>query len=239
MLNYVLAILGKLSGYVITPLVFPFRDFINHYVFNFIKNNNMKLNRFVIISEDLEKYYLPKGYITKRETNKFLGYILMFFWFYIDNDADLTCCSRAFVSSNDVKGLARIGSYFDLGDLQRENTTSIWTNWTNFKNFYYWMVIRNGFYNYNYLIEDSYLNQCGSFKLKPNERIHESNRDLKNFSEHSFYQDSNGKWFFIATLCRMYKGKAYGYEIGWRRLPNNRVNAVIRLYWKKDFKAKK
>lgn len=235
-LNYVLAILGKLSGYIITPLVFPFRNYINHYVFNFIKNNNMKLNRFVIVSEDFEKYYLPKGYITKRETNKFLGYILMFFWFYIDNDANLTCCSQAFTDSKDVKGLTYIGSYFELGDLQRENTTPIWTNWTNFKNFYYWMVVRNGFYNYNYLVEDSVMNECGNFNhLDRDPRIHENYKPLQNFDVHHFFQDSNGKWFFRTAMCRIIKGKAYGYEIGWYRTSSGGVNAKIRVQWAKVF----
>jgi hypothetical protein len=35
------------------------------------------------------------------------------------------------------------------------------------------------------------------------------------------------------TLCKHYKGFAYGYEIGWRRKDLNGVNAVIRIHWKK------
>lgn len=45
--------------------------------------------------------------------------------------------------------------------------------------------------------------------------------------------DSNGKWFFLMTLCKHYKGFAYGYEIGWRRKDLSGVNAAIRIYWKK------
>ena len=38
------------------------------------------------------------------------------------------------------------------------------------------------------------------------------------------------------TYCKMIKGKAYGFEIGYRRLNNGGVNAVVRKYfgWKKD-----
>ena len=53
------------------------------------------------------------------------------------------------------------------------------------------------------------------------------------YSEHGFYQDSNGKWFFLCTLCKYIKGKAYGYEIGWRRKDLNGVNAVIRIHFGK------
>lgn len=37
----------------------------------------------------------------------------------------------------------------------------------------------------------------------------------------------------LMTLCKHYKGFAYGYEIGWRRKDLNGVNAVIRLYFGK------
>jgi hypothetical protein len=94
------------------------------------------------------------------------------------------------------------------------------------------MVIRNGFYNFNYIVEDSSLNKCGSF-TSVSGRIHKNGANPVEYSEHRFYQDSNGKWFFILTKCKHFKGKAYGYEIGWRRKNLNGVNAVIRLYWKK------
>ena len=32
------------------------------------------------------------------------------------------------------------------------------------------------------------------------------------------------------TRCKHFRGKAYGYEIGWRRKDTGGVNAVIRLY---------
>ena len=237
--NYLVSIIGKLLGYIITPIVFSYRDYINNYAWNFIKQNNIKYNRSTIYKEDDEKYYTKNGFIYKRKTNKFLGYIILVPFFFIDNDANLTSCSLAFTKAEDVKGLKLIGSYFDLGDRAMENKISVnpFTNWQNFKQFYYWMVIRNGFYNYNYIVEDSYMNSTTGFtkEFPPNERIHGSNKNLKDFNEHRFYQDKSGKWFFICTLCRMYKGKAYGYEFGWRRLSNGGVNAVIRLYWSKSF----
>lgn len=229
--NNIVAILFKLVGYVVTPLIFPHRYYINNYVFNFIISNKMKLNRMIIVGEDENRYITPKGYINKRKTNKVLGYILLVLWFFIDNDASLDCCSTAFVKPEDVKGLVIEGNWFDLGDKQRLNNISIWSNWHNFKSFYYWMVIRNGFYNYNYLVEDSYMDDCGILPYPPNERIHESNPNIQPFSEHRFYKDSNGKWFFIATKCWLDKdGFASGYEIGFRRLRDNKVNAVIRFY---------
>jgi hypothetical protein len=94
------------------------------------------------------------------------------------------------------------------------------------------MVYRNGFYNYNYIVEDSSLNKCGSF-TSVSCRIHKNGPNPVEYSEHGFYQDSNGKWFFLMTLCKHYKGYAYGYEIGWRRKSLSGVNAVIRIHWKK------
>ena len=91
------------------------------------------------------------------------------------------------------------------------------------------MIIRNGFYNFNYIIEDSYLDACGEFEtVSP--RISKDGPNPVEFSEHGFYQDSNGKWFFLCTLCKHFRGKAYGYEIGWRRKDTGGVNAVTRLY---------
>ena len=234
--HYIKAICGKLTGYIITPLVFPHRDFIRNYTYNFIMTNGLPLKRNTIHKEDEEKYYTKKGFIYKRKTNKFLGYIIMFLWRYLDDDASLTSCSSAFVDLKTVKGLVIEGSYFDIGDKAKENKISIWTNWKNFKDFYYWMVIRNGFYNYNYYDEDSILNNCGDFKHLPKDpRIHEGYKPLKNFDVHQFFQDSNGKWFFRTAICRIIKGKAYGYEIGWYRTSSGDVNAKIRIQWAKVF----
>ena len=58
-LNYIVAILFKLVGYVVTPLIFPHRYCINNYVFNFIINNKMKLNRMIIVGEDeVDQFFL-------------------------------------------------------------------------------------------------------------------------------------------------------------------------------------
>ena len=95
------------------------------------------------------------------------------------------------------------------------------------------MVIRNGFYNFNYIVEDSKLNKCGSF-TSISKRFHKEGPNPEEYSEHGFYQDSNGKWFFLMTKCVHWRGKAHGYEIGWRRKDLNGVNAVIRFYWKKS-----
>lgn len=236
--NYLLAILGKLIGYIVTPFIFPHRDWIRNYAWNWMQVNGIKCERSTIHKEDEEKYYTRDGYIIKRKTNKLLGYLVMIPYFFLDDDSDLTSCSRMFVKPENVKGLVNIGSYFSIGDRARENKISIWTNLQNFKDFYYWMVYRNGFYNFNYIIEDSYLNACGKFETVSG-RIHKDGPNPVEYSEHGFYQDSNGKWFFLMTLCKHYKGFAYGYEIGWRRKDLSGVNAVIRIYWKKPIEKTK
>ena len=227
--NYLLAILGKLIGYIVTPLIFPHRDWIRNYAWNWMQVNGIKCQRSTIHKEDEEKYYTRDGYILKRKTNKLLGYLIMIPYFFLDDDSSLTSCSTMFVKPEDVDGLVLVGSYFDLGDRARENKISIWTNWNNFKQFYYWMVYRNGFYNFNYIVEDSYLNACGKFDTVSG-RIHKNGPNPVEYSEHGFYQDSNGKWFFLMTKCVHWRGKAHGYEIGWRRKDLNGVNAVIRVY---------
>ena len=227
--HYVSSIAGKIGGLILTPFIFPHRDWIRNYAWNYMRVNGIECFRSTIHSEDDTKYYTKNGYILKRKTSKVLGKIVMWLYFHLDDDSDLTSCSRMFVKPEEVTGLVHIGSYFDLGDKARENKISIWTNWKNFKQFYYWMVIRNGFYNFNYIVEDSSLNKCGEFG-SISERMHKGGPNLKEFSEHGFYQDSNGKWFFLMTRCKHFKGKAYGYEIGWRRKDTGGVNAVIRLY---------
>ncbi len=231
--HYISSILGKLEGFLITPLVFPHRDWIRNYAWNYMRVNGIECLRSTIHSEDGTKYYTKNGFILKRKTNKILGKVVMWIYYHLDDDSDLTSCSTLFVKPEDVTGLVHIGSYFDLGDRARENKISIWTNWKNFKLFYYWMVIRNGFYNFNYIVEDSKLNKCGSF-TSISKRFHKEGPNPEEYSEHGFYQDSNGKWFFLMTKCVHWRGKAHGYEIGWRRKDLNGVNAVIRFYWKKS-----
>ena len=141
--HYISSILGKLEGLVITPLVFHHRDWIRNYAWNYMKVNWIECFRSTIHSEDDTKYYTKNGYILKRKTNKVLGKVVMWLYFHLDDDSDLTSCSRMFVKPEDVTGLVHIGSYFDLGDRTRENKISIWTNCKNFKQFYYCMVIRN------------------------------------------------------------------------------------------------
>ena len=233
--HYILAGLGKLIGYIVTPLVYPHRDWLRNYVWNWMQVNGIKCNRSTILAEDEFKYYTKNGYILKRKTNKYLGYILVIPYFMLDDDSSLTITSLMFHKPEDVVGLKIVGSYFDLGDRARENKISIWKNWSNFKKFYYWMVIRNGFYNFNYIVEDSYLNQCGNFDHLPKaNRMHKEGNNPIEFSEHHFFQDSNGKWFFRCALCKHIKGKAYGYEIGWYRTSSSGVNAKLRIYFNKD-----
>ena len=228
--HYVSSIVGKIGGLVITPLIFPHRDWIRNYARNYMRVNGIECFRSTIHSEDDTKYYTKNGFILKRKTNKVLGKVVMWLYYHLDDDSNLTSCSKMFVKPEDVTGLVHIGSYFDLGDKARENKISIWTDWKNFKQFYYWMVIRNGFYNFNYIVEDSSLNKCGELAQGVSPRIHKGGPNPKEFSEHGFYQDSNGKWFFLMTRCKHFRGKAYGYEIGWRRKDDGGVNAVIRLY---------
>ena len=230
--NYLVAIPGKVLGLVVTPMIFPHRDWIRNYVWNYMQVNGIKCERSTIHSEDNEKYYTKNGWIVKRKTNKYVGKVISILHRFLDDDSSLTSCSTMFVKPEDVDGLVLVGSYFDLGDRARENKISIWTNWKNFKQFYYWMCIRNGFYNYNYIEEDSYLNACGMLD-SVSKRIHKKGPNPEEFSEHRFYQDSNGKWFFTMNLCKHIRGFAYGYELGWRRKSLNGVNAVIRLHWKK------
>lgn len=231
--HYVLVVLGKLAGYIVTPLVYPHRDWLRNYIWNWMQVNGIKCNRSTIWAEDEFKYYTKNGYITKRKTNKYLGCVLVIPYFMLDDDSNLTITSLMFHKPEDIIGLNLVGSYFDLGDKARENKISIWTNWKNFKQFYYWMVIRNGFYNFNYIVEDSWLNVCGKLDKGPSKRIHKSGGNTEEWSEHGFYKDENGKWFFLCTYCKLINGKAYGYEIGWRRKNDGGVNQVIRLYWAK------
>jgi hypothetical protein len=234
--HYLKAIVGKLSGYILTPIIYPHRDWIRNYNYNYMVVNKLPLKRSTIYKEDGEKYYTKSGWIFKRKTNKLTGKVVMRLWRYLDDDSNLTSCSSMFVKPENVKGLVHIGSYFDIGDKARDNRISIWTNWQNFKDFYYWMVIRNGYYNYNYYDEDSITNSCSGFNLPEDKRMHKRGPNEEEFSIHYFFQDTNGKWFFRTAMCKHYKGFAYGYEIGWYRTSSGTVNAKIRLEIKKPIK---
>ena len=109
--------------------------------------------------------------IFKRKTNKYLGYVVEFLNFYNDDDSNLKITSLMFHKPEEVDGLKIVGSYFDIGDRMRENKINIFKNWKTFKQFYYWSIIRNGFYNFNYVVEDSYMNQCGELAQGVSPRI--------------------------------------------------------------------
>ena len=57
------------------PLVYPHRDWLRNYIWNWMQVNGIKCNRSTIWAEDEFKYYTKNGYITKRKTNKYLGYV--------------------------------------------------------------------------------------------------------------------------------------------------------------------
>lgn len=238
-LHYLVSILGKALAYIVTPFVFPFRHSIRNYVYNYFLSNNVYLDRCTVTSLFKSQYQTSKGFIKKRKTNKFIAYLAVFLWFFLDDDASLDCCSSSYADPLKIKGLNIRGSYFDLGDKQAEN--NIKCTLYNFKSFYYWAVIRNGFYNWNYLIEDSILDRTSGIDLPIHERIHESNKNIQPFKYNEFYQDTSGKWFFYLARCWVdKKGRASGFDLGFRRIqPNgnksNGVNAVARLYWKKKW----
>ena len=77
--------------------------------------NGIKCNRSTIWAEDEFKYYTKNGYINKRKTNKYLGYVLVIPYFLClgDDDTNLTITSLMFHKiSEDVVGLNIVGSYF-------------------------------------------------------------------------------------------------------------------------------
>ena len=43
--HYVLAGLGKLIGYIVTPLVYPHRDWLRNNIWNWMQVNGIKCNR--------------------------------------------------------------------------------------------------------------------------------------------------------------------------------------------------
>ena len=82
--------------------------------------NDIKCNRSTIWAEDEFKYYTKDGYITKRKTNKWLGYLVMIPYFFLDDDSDLKITSRMFHKPEEVDRLKIVGSYFDIVDRMRE-----------------------------------------------------------------------------------------------------------------------
>ena len=230
--NLIISVCGKVTAYVLSPIIYNYSDWIRNYTWNWMQVNGIRCNRSTIHREDEEKYYTADGYILNRKTNKWLGYLVAIPYFYLDDDSDLKITSRMFHKPEEVDGLKIVGSYFDIGDRMRENKINIFKNWKTFKQFYYWSVIRNGFYNFNYVVEDSYLDACGEFETVSH-RIKKDGPNPVEFSEHRFYQDSNGKWFFILTKCKHFRGNVYGYEFGWRRKDLNGTNLVTRIYFGK------
>ena len=85
--HYISSILGKLEGFLITPLVFPHRDWIRNYAWNYMRVNEIECFRSTIHSEDGTKYYTKNGFILKRETNRVLGKVVMWLYSYLDDNS--------------------------------------------------------------------------------------------------------------------------------------------------------
>ena len=85
--HYVLAGLGKLIGYIVTPLVYPHRDWLRNYIWNWMQVNGIRCKRSTIHSEDDTKYYTKNGFILKRETNRVLGKVVMWLYSYLDDNS--------------------------------------------------------------------------------------------------------------------------------------------------------
>ena len=43
--HYILAGLGKLTGYIATPLVYPYRDWLRNYIWNWMQVNGIRCKR--------------------------------------------------------------------------------------------------------------------------------------------------------------------------------------------------
>ena len=85
--HYISSMFGKLEGLFLTPLVFPHRDWIRNYAWNYMRVNGIECERSTIHSEDDEKYYTKNGFILKRKTNRVLGKVVMWLYSYLDDNS--------------------------------------------------------------------------------------------------------------------------------------------------------
>ena len=50
--HYANSILGKMGGLVLTPLIFPHRDWIRNYAWNYMRTNGIECERSTIQKKD-------------------------------------------------------------------------------------------------------------------------------------------------------------------------------------------
>ena len=264
--SMVIPILGKLLAYVWTPIVMPFRYYAHNVVFNwYLQHPSWYFKRLDAVKHniyedgDLYKFKNSDGYIYKRNISFIeFAFAFVFIYLFVATTDDYEMVS-AFIVKRDFKAdketdtsmviegqlvdfgarINIVGSYLTIGDKQRENNLNCYANWTFFKAWYYWGVIRNGFYGWNYNIEDSILNRVTepfsiptkSVRLKTdvyNDVIKVNVGASTLGYEFSFYS-SGDKWFFIWAMAKKFGEKYYGFEIGWRRQSATECNQVTRI----------
>jgi len=189
-LHFLFMIIGTvfyvLLGFIQIPylLVVPFRGWLRNYVYNYVIENKLDLPRLYERYKGKEsslQYYLEPtnhpetngGYIIKRPTNKYVFWIIIWFWLLIDDDSYCDTFSAGhnntyltgerkflgFIPLNNSLGRSLLvgpvcenesirGNSFDIGDKRTLNPK------TNLLGQLIWNG-RNPSYNFNYFFVES------------------------------------------------------------------------------------
>ena len=172
-LRYVFILIAKLVGKIIGVPIFylllPLRHKARHIVYNYVLQNNIYLPR--LLEKDY-KYsqglYTPKnishktyrlkndGYVKYEKISKSRYYLWLFIWIWFDDDSNYDTHDGTESEETFDKPF---GNTWDLGDLRAEYP--IVDGMKTFK----W-ILRNSFYNFNYMFEEIRENDKNFFYVK-------------------------------------------------------------------------
>lgn len=166
-----LKLLGKIIGVPIFYLVLPFRAYARNRVYNYVLQNDIYLPRLLERKWTLDKesgLYFPQNksrkvfnlkndaYVKYKKVSKLEYYFALMLWIWVDDDSNYDTHDG---KPEEETSRKPFGNTFDLGDLRGDYPV------VNSSKTFKW-IVRNTFYNFNYMFEEIKENDKNFFYVK-------------------------------------------------------------------------